>query len=81
MIRNTLLFLLLFLFQIEVFAYKVYSYDSNGERVYRTLDPAEYHRYKSIPRRAYVRQPRENWEITDEMRHVLKRPYKYKGKN
>ena len=49
-------------------AYKVYSYDSNGNRVYRTIEQKDFAKYKNAPRRSYIRKPRLNWEITDKMR-------------
>ena len=52
----------------SVEAYKVYSYDSNGNRVYRTVEQKDFAKYKNAPRRSYIRKPRTNWEITDSMR-------------
>lgn len=49
-------------------AYKVYSYDLNGNRVYRTVEQKDFAKYKNAPRRSYIRKPRLNWEITDKMR-------------
>ena len=63
-----------------VFAYKVYSYDAEGNRVYRTIEQKDFAYYKNAPKRAFIRQPRTKWEITDEMR-ARKKPYNYKGKN
>lgn len=76
----SVLVLLLF-FIPEVFAYKVYYYDESGNRVYRAIEQEEITRNKNRPRRAFVRQPRLNWEITDEMRARNKRTFKYYGKN
>ena len=58
----------LILFSPSVEAYKVYSYDENGERVYRTIEQKDFAKYKKFQRRGFVRQPRTNWEITDRMR-------------
>lgn len=76
------LYLVVFLliFAQPVFAYKSYYYDSEGNRVYRTIEQKDFTKYKNAPRRAYVRTPRTNWEITDAMR-ANKHPYYYKGKN
>ena len=52
----------------SAFAYKVYYYDENGERVYKTIEQKDFAKYKNAPRRAFVRYPRKNWEITDRMR-------------
>ena len=52
----------------SVEAYKVYWYDSNGNRVYRTIEQKEFSRYKNAPRRSFVRCPRTNWEISERMR-------------
>ena len=80
MIKFLLLFLLIMIFSSEVFAYKVYSYDSEGNRVYKTIEQKDFAKYKNAPRRAFVRTPRTSWEITDVMR-ARKKPYNYKGKN
>lgn len=72
------MFLLVFIPQ--GLAYKVYFYNAEGERVYRTVEQNEFAKYKNVKRRAYIRQPRTNWEITDAMR-ARKQPYYYKGKN
>ena len=61
-----LIFILIFISPAE--AYKVYSYDSNGNRVYRTVEQKDFAKYKNAPRRSYVRKPRANWDITDKMR-------------
>ena len=53
---------------LEVNAYKTFSYDSNGNRVYTTIEQKDFAKYKNLPRRSYVRQPRVNWEINDNMR-------------
>ena len=63
-----------------VFAYKVFYYDEEGNRIYRTIEQKDFAYYKNAPRRAFIRQPRTNWEITDTMR-ARKKPYHYKGKN
>jgi hypothetical protein len=52
----------------SVEAYKVYSYDSNGNRVYHSVEQKDFAKYKNAPRRSYIRRPRTNWEITDLMR-------------
>ena len=52
----------------SVEAYKVYSYNSNGDKVYKTVEQKDFARYKNAPRRSYIRKPRANWEITDRMR-------------
>ena len=62
------------------FAYKVYHYDSEGKRVYKTIEQKDFAKYKNAPRRAFIRQPRTNWEITPQMR-ARKKPYHYAGKN
>lgn len=49
-------------------AYKVYWYDENGERVYKTIEQKDFAKYKKFQRRAFIRVPRTNWEITDKMR-------------
>ena len=67
------------LFLPEVFAYKVYYYDSQGKRVYRTIEQKDFAKYKNRKRRSYVRTPRTNWEITDAMR-ARKRTFYYEGK-
>lgn len=64
----------------QVFAYKVYYYDEQGERVYKTIEQKDFAKYKNAPRRAHIRKPRINWEITDKMR-ARKKTYFYKGKN
>ncbi len=51
-----------------VCAYKVYYYNENGERVYRTIEQKDFAKYKNAPKRAFIRHPRGNWEITDRMR-------------
>ena len=73
-----LLVLLIFLSN-EAFAYKVYYYDSQGKRVYRTVEQKDFAKYKNRKRRSYVRTPRTNWEITDAMR-ARKRIFYYEGK-
>lgn len=70
----------LLMFSQPVFAYKSYTYDSDGNRVYKTIEQKDFARYKNIPRRAYVRTPRTNWEITDSMREN-KHTYSYYKKN
>lgn len=52
----------------QSFAYKVFYYDSNGNRVYKTIEQKDFAKYKNAPKRSFVRQPRTNWEITDRMR-------------
>lgn len=52
----------------SVFAYKVFSYNDKGERVYRTIEQKDFKKNKNRPRRAYIRPPRKSWEITDKMR-------------
>ena len=66
--RNFLLVLLIFLFIPTADANKVYSYDADGNRVYRTVEQKDFARYKNAPRRSYIRKPRTNWEITEMMR-------------
>ena len=78
-LRLIALILLIFISQ-NAFAYKVYHYDSNGNRVYRTIEQKDFAKYKNAPRRAYIRTPRTNWEITPQMR-ARKKPYYYAGKN
>ena len=52
----------------SVEAYKVFSYDSNGNRIYRTVEQKDFAKYKNAHKRSYVRKPRVSWEITDAMR-------------
>lgn len=78
--RRAFLILLIISITLPVFAYKAYWYDENGNRVYKTISQEEISKNKNRPRRAYVRQPRKNWEISPEMR-ARKRTYNYKGKN
>ena len=66
--RNFLLVFLILLFASPAEAYKVYSYDENGNRVYRTIEQKDFAKYKYAPKRAFVRRPRTNWEITPQMR-------------
>ena len=49
-------------------AIKKYWFDENGEKVFAPISQEEIHRRKSAPRRAYVRVPRTNWEMTPAMR-------------
>ena len=49
-------------------AYKVFSYNENGERVYRTIPQEDFAKYKKYSQYAFVYRPRTNWEITDSMR-------------
>ena len=78
--RKIVCLLVCLTFVNPVFAYKVYYYDAEGNRVYRTIEQKDFAYYKNAPRRAFIRQPRAKWEITDEMR-ARKKPYNYKGKN
>ena len=64
----------------KAMAYKVFYYNAEGERVYQTIAQKDFSKYKKAPKRAFVRQPRKNWEITDQMR-ARKKTYYYKGKN
>lgn len=73
MLKFTILSILFLFFVPPSFAFKIYHYDQNGERVYTTVDPKDYAKNKSKPKRAFVRQPRLNWDITDEMRAHNKR--------
>ncbi len=68
------------LFSSKVCAYKVFYYDAEGNRVYKTIEQKDFAVNKNRKRRAYVRTPRTNWEITDEMR-ARKKTFYYKGKN
>lgn len=78
--HRLLLFLIIITLNTQnVFAFKVCHYNENGERVYRTITEEDIRRNKSIPKRSFVRIPRENWEITDTMR-ARKKTYYYKGK-
>ena len=52
----------------EAYAYKIYSYNTNGNRVYKEITPEIAHKNKSRKRYAHIRKPRESWEITPEMR-------------
>jgi len=79
--RKSLCLIMLYLFLTsEAYAYKVFYYDSEGNRLYRTVEQKDFAKYKNAKRRTFVRVPRTNWEITDTMR-ARKRPYYYKGKN
>ena len=49
-------------------AYKEFSYNENGERVYRTISQEDFAKYKKFRKRTFVYHPRTNWEITDSMR-------------
>ena len=50
-------------------AFRVYHYNQEGERVYRTITEEDIKRNKKVPRRTFIRLPKKpNWEITDEMR-------------
>lgn len=75
-----LVLIILLLSYRPVNAYKVYYYDKDGERVYKTIEQKDFAKYKNAPRRAFIRKPRTNWEITDKMR-ARKKAYHYKGKN
>ena len=78
--RKVFCLLVIWLFlSSDASAYKVFYYDSEGNRIYRTVEQKDFAKYKQAPRRSYVRMPRTNWEITDAMR-ARKRPYYYKGK-
>ncbi len=68
MYRIFLILLVLIVYAQTAEAYKVYSYNENGERVYRTVEQKDFAKYKNAPRRAFVRYPRKNWEITEGMR-------------
>ena len=68
MIRIFFIFVLILILGEKSFAYKVYSFDSNGNKVYTTVEREDYARFKNAPKRAFQRVPRTNWEITDEMR-------------
>lgn len=50
---------LLFISCSDVFAYKKYSYDSNGNRIYTQITPEIAHKNKSRKRHAHVYVPRE----------------------
>ena len=80
MIRFFCVILLFLTFCQGCLAYKVYYYDTEGNRIYKTVEQKDFARYKNAKRRAFVRTPRTNWEITDSMR-ARKHPYHYKGKN
>ena len=67
MLKYILVFLIFFS-TLPAEAYKVFSYDANGNRVYRTVEQKDFAYYKNAPRRAFIRRPRVNWEITDAMR-------------
>ena len=60
--------LMVLLFPSSAEAYKVYSYNERGERVYKTIEQKDFAKYKNAPRKAFIRHPRKNWEITDRMR-------------
>ena len=66
--RLVIFFVLFSLILPEAYAYKAYSYDMNGERVYTEITPEIARKNKSRPRRAYIRQPRANWEMSPAMR-------------
>lgn len=75
--HRLVLILLILSFISPVYAYKVFSYDENGNRVYRTIEQKDFAKYKNRKKRAYVRTPRTNWEVTDQMRARNKRTYSY----
>lgn len=52
----------------QAHAFKVYSYNSEGDRVYKTIEQKDFAKYKNAPRRSFIRKPRTNWEITPQMR-------------
>ena len=81
MIKSLCVLVFVLFFAQEAFAYKAYYYDKDGNRVYKTVEQKDIAYYKNRKRRAYIRQPRLNWEITDEMRARNKRTFNYKGKN
>lgn len=68
MIKLFCIFLSFFIFASQAFAYKVYSYDENGNRVYKTIERKDYYKNKHRPKRSYVRTPRYNKDVTDVMR-------------
>ncbi len=68
MIKNSFIVLLILFSMQKAYAYKVFYYDSDGNRVYKTIEQKDFAKYKNTPRRSYVRKPRTNWEITDTMR-------------
>ena len=75
--RSFILIAVIFLLVSPAEAYKVFYYDSNGNRVYRTVEQKEFAYYKNAPRRSYIRRPRVNWEITDAMRARKKTSSQY----
>lgn len=68
MIKLICLIISMLIISPSVFAYKVFSYDENGNRVYYRVERKDYAYRKNQPRRAYRRVPRKNWEITESMR-------------
>ena len=79
MIKHLCIFISMLILSPSALAYKVFYYDCEGNRVYKTIEQKDFAKYKNAPRRAYIRVPRENWEITDAMR-ARKKTYFYKGK-
>lgn len=68
MIKAVVIFVLMLFFIPKADAYKVFYYDADGNRIYKTIEQKDFAKYKNRPRRSYVRIPRTNWEITDSMR-------------
>ena len=81
MIKSLCVFVFLLFLTQEAFAYKAYYYDEEGNRVYQSFNQEDFAKFKKQKRYAFIRQPRLNWEITDEMRARNKRTFNYKGKS
>lgn len=76
-----IMFVILTLVVPESYAYKVYWYDSNGNRVYKTIEQKDFARYKNMPRRSYVRQPRTNWEYSGKRLNLKMTTSQYTHRN
>ena len=66
--KSLIVIISLLIFTSQAQAYKAYWYDSEGNRVYKTIEQKDFAKYKNAPRRSYIKRPRTNWEITDAMR-------------
>lgn len=51
--------ILCFILNLEAYAYKKYSYDSNGNRIYTQITPEIAHKNKSRKRHSHIYVPRE----------------------
>ena len=50
------------------YAFKVFYYDNNGNRVYKMITQDDIKKNKNRPKRTFTRKTKRNWEITDRMR-------------